>query len=438
MKRIAAAAVALLLIAGAPGTASAATLRSADQDSLNLRSGPGTTHAIVGSLPAGQWAKIVDQQENWYLIRTASGLEAWVAGWVARVSFADEDAIAEVNTDALNVRQEPSTSAPVLALIKEGDQVRLNEVVGDWWRIRLPDGTEGWVMGTYMKRVSAPAQPAGAQPGVTPPPAARPPVTGVPQAPPPAPASAVPALPPARVLPEPLPAGAKQAWAATASTVYAGRDKKAFEWIDSIKPGEKLTYVDAAEGWVKVETPRGNKGWVPGPAVTLVEGTVRYRLSEGEWSLGFGGIPSDPAAPPAPISSLERRIVSDPEGLRLREKPNTLGKVLTVLPQGELLYVQELKMPWMRVETHSGATGWIHSEYTVLYKDAPPQVPPPAVGGALQATLKVLKPGVLQLDVEARDQAIGQPVVEGNQLIIPVKTGQSTALSLPVGAAGAK
>jgi len=472
LKRMAAA-MALLFVIGTPGTGLAATLKSIDQDGLNLRSGPGTTYQVVTTLAWDKSAKVLEARDGWYKVRTEAGVEAWAAGWVSRVSYEDEQAYAVVDTDALNFRKEPSMTAQVLAVLKTGERVRMMEVVGEWWRVRRESGVDGWVNGSFMKREAAQQpgtqqpgtqQPGTQQPGTQQP--AKPPAVETP--PPAAPSWTVPvlaALPPA---PPGRPAGAKQVKAAANATVYMGRNTVAFDPVDQIKAGEKLKFLDAAEGWVKVETPRGLKGWVLGTAVAVTEGKLAYQLMEGAWSLTYGatavavtaasasGTTTASPAAVAPKSSarVERRIVKDADGLNLRETPSTLGKIITALPKGEILEIQSLKMPWIQVKTASGLTGWVHIDYTDPYKGPTPTTPDPAptspaptnpapttpapAKSSLTATLTMPTPGALQLEVISTEKPLAEPRTEGNTLVIPVITGETATAALPVGAGGAR
>ncbi len=59
-------------------------VRNAD---TNLRNGPGTTYAVVGTVQPGQVFPVVQEQGDWYLIRLADNSTAYIAGWIVdRVS----------------------------------------------------------------------------------------------------------------------------------------------------------------------------------------------------------------------------------------------------------------------------------------------------------------------------------------------------------------
>lgn len=90
------------------------------------------------------------------------------------------------------------------------------------------------------------------------------------------------------------------------------------------------------------------------------------------------------APPPAEATGTqpEKRVVRDADGLNLRESPSMEGKIITVLPKGEVLEVLESKAPWLRVKTARGS-GWVSGEYTDPFSaqavaPAPAQAPAPA------------------------------------------------------------
>lgn len=151
MKRIATAAAAIALLSF-PGQALAATLQPLDPDGLNLRAGPGTSYEILGALAAWDSVGMVSQEGDWVRVRRPDGTLAWVSATYSRISYEDETAWAVVNTDVLNVRSAPSLSGDIVTQVTQGTVVRLLEVVPDWWRVRLSDGTKGWVFAEYMVR----------------------------------------------------------------------------------------------------------------------------------------------------------------------------------------------------------------------------------------------------------------------------------------------
>ncbi len=451
MRRIAAAVVALVLL-GAAGLSEAATLTPLDDDGLNLRAGPGLHHQVLAVLAAGETVPVLGYDGEWVRVRTPSGEEAWAAEWVSRVRYEPGEAGAVVNTDVLNVRQGAGLDHPVLGVITQGQRVSLLETAGEWWRVRTAEGLEGWVYAAYMKRAEevAPPPPApagdegigadGADAGTGSAPGggfSRQPAA-IPAVPPPAPEGTVPAL-----TVEPAawakPSEDAVALVRTPASVYLGPDTTAFEVKDTVRPGERLVLLDATQGWVRVETPRGRRGWLPGSAVEVRAGRLRYRVEKRRWTVRAAA-PAGNAVrkgSDAEADVLERRAVRDADGLRLRPGPSLKTDVLAVLPQGEVLEVLTKQAIWLYVRTASGLKGWVHGGYTVPLPGGPDagDTGAPQDGPALTAAVELVREGVLRLRVEGEE--LGPLSTEGTAVFIPMATGQQEPAVFPVGAAGA-
>ncbi len=59
----------------------------------------------------------------------------------------------------LNVRNAASASAEVVSRTRRGEKLALLEDSGDWLRVRLADGTTGWVSSQHIVREGAAARP---------------------------------------------------------------------------------------------------------------------------------------------------------------------------------------------------------------------------------------------------------------------------------------
>lgn len=62
-----------------------------------------------------------------------------------------------VTASVLNVRQEPNTTATVVAQLRRGDRVSLIRDEGEWLRVRLFTGELGWVAAQHVTREGATA-----------------------------------------------------------------------------------------------------------------------------------------------------------------------------------------------------------------------------------------------------------------------------------------
>ena len=64
-----------------------------------------------------------------------------------------------VNVSTLNVRGEASASAAVVGHVRRGERLTLIADSGDWLRVKLNDGTSGWVSSQLVVREGAAARP---------------------------------------------------------------------------------------------------------------------------------------------------------------------------------------------------------------------------------------------------------------------------------------
>ncbi|WP_374711289.1 SH3 domain-containing protein [Symbiobacterium terraclitae] len=435
MKRTVAAALLLVCMSA---TAEAATLRPIDQDGLNVRSGPGTEYDIVGGLGYDQEAVILGREGDWYRIMLSSGQEGWVAGWFSRVLLEDEVRYAIVDTDILNVRREPALDAPVISRIYQDQYVRLLEMIPEWWRIQLADGTEGWVFAQYVRQATAPPAPGTApDPGTVPDPGAAPdpgttpgpsvPVyTEAPAAPPgtvPDIAFAPPRAPTAR------PGTVAHVTAETG--IYAGPNSEARR-MDTVRPGDPLQLLDASGGWVRVASPQGRWGWVPGSQVAITDGELRIALGESGWSIERPA--PRPAGTPAPTDG-DAEVREG--GATVYLIPAVSARLVAELEAGEPLTVLEHDSGWVKVRMESGQVGWTRASFlraVVAEEEQAPDAAPASRG--FKVAMSQSAPGVSRLELAAPGATFGQPVLQDGRLLIPFATGVAGERSVPVGNLG--
>lgn len=60
--------------------------------------------------------------------------------------------IEETPTGFLRVRERPSTSSSEVGRVNPGDEFDLLDEENGWYKIKLPDGEEGWVSGQYARK----------------------------------------------------------------------------------------------------------------------------------------------------------------------------------------------------------------------------------------------------------------------------------------------
>lgn len=125
-------------------------------NNLNIRENPSTDGKLVGKLPRYAACEVLKIEDGWAHI-TSGKVEGYVSmDYLATGAEAKKLAVQEltltaiVTCDALRVREEPSTDAPVITQIPNGEQLEVAEVEGEWVRVYLDD-EEVYVSAEYVK-----------------------------------------------------------------------------------------------------------------------------------------------------------------------------------------------------------------------------------------------------------------------------------------------
>ena len=145
-----------------PETPSETTTATVNADVLNVRSGKGTDTSIVGTLQNGEIVTVLDNSDaGWVKIRTASGLEGYVAreyltgtetpSEPTTPETPSETTTATVNADVLNVRSGKGTYTSIVGTIRNGETVTvLDNSDATWVKIKTSSGLEGYVHRDYL------------------------------------------------------------------------------------------------------------------------------------------------------------------------------------------------------------------------------------------------------------------------------------------------
>ncbi|MFZ5942766.1 MAG: SH3 domain-containing protein [Bacillota bacterium] len=127
---------------------------------VNVRQNAGTTYPLLFKLNKGDQITIKDEKSGWYLIETSQG-SGWIAAWLVNEPGAGETSRSAIITGSIvNVRREPSTQAPRLFQLREGDTVQIIGEQKDWYHVKTKNGQEGWVANWLISLESSP-EPSG-------------------------------------------------------------------------------------------------------------------------------------------------------------------------------------------------------------------------------------------------------------------------------------
>jgi uncharacterized protein YgiM (DUF1202 family)/cell wall-associated NlpC family hydrolase len=147
-----------------PGTTKRQSVITVSVTSLNVRSTPSSSGAVIGSVYQGQKLVVVGKSNGWYKVQLPNGTVGWVsADYVAGKPKSSSGSTKSGSTKstgsasggtkasaALNVRSGPSLTSPVITVIPPGGSYQIVSWQNGWAKVRLPDGSTGWVSGTVV------------------------------------------------------------------------------------------------------------------------------------------------------------------------------------------------------------------------------------------------------------------------------------------------
>ncbi|HYF79780.1 MAG TPA: SH3 domain-containing protein, partial [Symbiobacteriaceae bacterium] len=263
----------------------------------------------------------------------------------------------------VNVRSGPSTQYSVITTISDGESALVLDHVGDWLKVRTDAGVVGW-MADWVTRVEADTAPS-----TTPAPAPQPPATTAP--------TTDAAL--ARLV--------KDVQAVRTTGIYSGRSLD-YDWLAPVRAWEHLTYLDSAEGWMKVANADGQRGWIDGARVMLTDKNVDftrralYEAREGDWAMSFLKV---------------REVVPGGTGLALRSGPSAGYGAVATLAQGTPMKLLQIPATeYVQAMLADGTTGWVSRNW----------LKPVAVLPEETVRLRQVSRGVLRLEVKGQVAAV--------------------------------
>lgn len=145
---------------GSSGTGIYGTGKVTAPSGLNLRAGASTSTKVLAAYGQGTQVTVLERVNNeWYKVKTADGKTGYMnAAWLSVTKSsgsASGNAIKGTGTitapSGLNLRASNSTNSKVLAAYGYGTKVSVTEQKGDWYKVKAPDGKEGWMYGDWLK-----------------------------------------------------------------------------------------------------------------------------------------------------------------------------------------------------------------------------------------------------------------------------------------------
>lgn len=156
LKMIIAFLVALILISG--GLYKKVTVNAAQNyvttANLNLRSGPGTSYAILAVIPKGTTVSVESISGGWGKL-TYAGKIGYSSMTYLTLATSPSGSDLRITTANLNFRTGPGTSYSIIAVIPKGTTVNVLSESGGWARF-VYGGRTGYSSSAYLSKISTP------------------------------------------------------------------------------------------------------------------------------------------------------------------------------------------------------------------------------------------------------------------------------------------
>ena len=146
------------------------TVKVPSGDSLNLRSGPGTSYATKGKVKNGATVKVLGTEDDWVKITDkGTGKTGWImAKYIGGASSGGSSSggssssgssssggsgdVYRVTGTSLNVRAGAGTGYKVVDTLKKGTAFKATGASGNWLKIVTFGGVSGWLSKSYVSK----------------------------------------------------------------------------------------------------------------------------------------------------------------------------------------------------------------------------------------------------------------------------------------------
>lgn len=134
-----------------------------DAASLNLRQGPGTNYAAIGSLKKSEMVDglAVSPDGQWAQVRKSTGVTGWASLKYMTVipkppPASSTDIIMLVTADTLNLRAGPGTGYSIIGKVNRGSRLVYLSATPDWkWvNVKTPEDKTGWCSAKYLMELN--------------------------------------------------------------------------------------------------------------------------------------------------------------------------------------------------------------------------------------------------------------------------------------------
>ena len=128
---------------------------------VNFRSGPGTNYSSKAVIPSGTAITVTDTSNSqWYAVRLSDGSTGYIYAQYIKITSATAapapteapaDGTVRAKTTAdVNLRKGAGTNYGVIRVVGNNTAVTVTEATNTWYKVKLSDGTEGYLYAQYV------------------------------------------------------------------------------------------------------------------------------------------------------------------------------------------------------------------------------------------------------------------------------------------------
>lgn len=341
------------------GTASTAVTT----DRVNLRAGAGTSSKILATLSKGTSVKVMDASNPaWVKVQTPDGRQGYCSKQYIHMSDSSSGSSSSgtaakpgsssataVTTDYLNLRQGAGTNFKVLVTISKGVTLTvLDNSNASWTKVQTSDGKQGYCSKQYLKFTGNSSSGTPSNSGSS------------------------------------SNSGASNTTTAKTTSNLNVRSGAGtgFSIVTTLSSGASVTVMDSSNArWAKIKTGDGKTGYcskeflkiteTPGSNTNTDTNPDTGTNTDTETDTDTGNDTSTDTGTDQNSGSDSHTITGasvTADMLRLRQTPDTNGKILANLPRGTSLKVLDTSnSSWTKVQTSSGQTGYVSSEFIQIH-----------------------------------------------------------------------
>ncbi|MBD8069312.1 SH3 domain-containing protein [Bacillus sp. PS06] len=306
---------------------------------LRIRTGPGTSFQVVGSIDKGQQAALIEKNENWTKINYKN-TQGWVSsqyitgGATSSSSPSGNTSTStktgKITANSLNVRSQASQTASVLGKLNTGDTVPVTNTTGNWVGIEYKN-KKAFVHKDYItiQTNNSSNQTTTSQKG-----------TGV----------------------------------VTASSLNVRNSNSlSGSIVASLKKGNSVTIVSESNDWLEIQLSNGNKGWVA------------------SWYIERKVSPTTPSTGSSTEQGNSVKILSN--GTNIRSGASTTTNVIARANEGDTYKIVSTEGDWYKIEISNGKTGYIAGWIVQVLGGNVQAIQKPGVNQYLKNKTIILDPG---------------------------------------------